>query len=176
MKKWWRQHWAQLALTAIILLAAFLRLYRLDTLPLGLHDDEVWNTYFGRYIITNGHDLRGRAWPILYTDKFGDYPPVLPMYLSGLTTYIFGVGALASRLPFALIGIVCVYQVYELTYWLTKKQGVALSAAAFLAVCPWHVILSRASAENIAALAVFLWGLRVWCAGLATSQKSRQRW
>lgn len=166
MRHFWRRHRVVLALAAVLIVACFFRMYRLGTLPLGLHDDEVWNTYIARYILENGHDLTGHCWPLLYTDKFGDYPPVLPMYFSGVASYIFGVNALASRWPLAILGIVSVWLFYLIMRRLAKPWQVALLSALFLAVCPWHVILSRASAENIAGLAVFLAGfyclVRAW--------------
>ncbi|MDR0462669.1 MAG: glycosyltransferase family 39 protein [Pseudomonadales bacterium] len=143
----------------IFALAFLLRLWNLGSLPYSLHDDEVWNAYIGRFILENGEDLNGKSWPILYSDKFGDYPPVLPMYLSGISTYIFGVNAFAVRLPIAILGGLSVVLIYFLAKWIFSKPSIAYLAALFMAVMPWHIILSRATAEGIVGTFIFILGL-----------------
>ena len=51
----------QLLLITLSIFALFIRVYKLDILPGGLHEDEVSNAYAGRFILENGHDL----WPWL---------------------------------------------------------------------------------------------------------------
>ena len=147
-----------LAPILIIILAIFLRFYKLDSLPFSLHDDEVMNAYVGRFVIENGIDLYGNPWPILYFNNFGDYPNIIPMYISGFSTLIFGVNAFATRFPIAVFGVLAVALIYLFSHWLFKKPSLALLSALFLAVCPWHVMLSRATAEGITASCVFLLG------------------
>ncbi|MBQ6449482.1 glycosyltransferase family 39 protein [bacterium] len=156
-----KRHWHVLVLALIIALASFFRLWHLNQLPYALHDDEVWNAYLGKFIILNHQDVNGQKWPWLYSDKFGDYPPVLPMYLSGLTAIFFGDNALAVRLPIAICGIINVITVYFLAKFLFADTRAALVATLFMAICPWHVILSRATAENIVATSVFSLGILV---------------
>jgi 4-amino-4-deoxy-L-arabinose transferase-like glycosyltransferase len=153
------QWWSYLGLGIVLFIACFSRLYHLSNLPYSLHDDEVSNTYIGRFILENGVDLNGQKFPLLYSDKFGDYPPVLPMYLSGISTYFFGVNAFAARLPFAILGVLSVALTYYLARWLFSKPAIAYLCAGFLAVCPWHIVLSRATAEGIAASFAFMLGL-----------------
>ena len=65
-----KKHWPLLLIFAIALV---LRLYRLGTLPITFHEDELLSGYLGRYILQNGFDLYGNKWPLLYFNKFGDY-------------------------------------------------------------------------------------------------------
>lgn len=148
----------RLCFAGIVLLSAGLRLWSLGSLPFGFHSDEVMNGYVGRYILENGRDLYSNVWPLLYFDHFGDYPNVLPMYLSGFSTLLFGSSVWAVRLPIALFGVGTVVLVYALCRWLWKSPWIGLIAALLLAVFPWHVILSRATAEGITASFVFLLG------------------
>lgn len=143
---------------AIFLAALVLRLVSLDSLPYGFHNDEVMNGYVGRYIIEHGTDLYGNSWPILYFDNFGDYPNVIPMYLSGFSTWFLGMSEFAVRLPIAIAGAFAVAVVYRLCRWLIPERWVALLAAACLAILPWHLVLSRATAEGITATLVFVIG------------------
>ena len=155
------------AIWLIFFLAFFLRVYRLDVLPFGFYEEEVTNAYVGRFILENGKDLYGNRWPILYFDKFGDFPPVLPLYLSGLSTYLFGFTEFAARFPTALVGALTVFPLFALAQFFLKEKRASLLAALFLAIAPWHVVLSRTSAEGIMGFAVYTWGLLWLLAGIA---------
>lgn len=133
----------------IFILATFLRMYQLGSLPNGLHEDEMMNGYVGRFILQNGKDLYGNRWPLLYFNNFGDYPPVIPMYLSGLSTYIFGITPFAVRFPIAMFGSLAIIPMYFLAKKIFRNERYAFAAAFFLAISPWHILLSRATAENI---------------------------
>jgi len=161
VKNWFQKNESlvvRLSLIGILCLAAFLRLWNLGSLPFGFHSDEVMNGYVGRFILENGKDLYANAWPLLYFDHFGDYPNVLPMYLSGFSTLLFGSSVWAVRFPIALIGVASVGLVYLVSRWLWKSPWIGVLAALCLAVFPWHVILSRVTAEGITASLVFLLG------------------
>lgn len=143
-------------LIIILFLATFLRLYRLSSVPLALHNDEAMNVYVGRFILENGVDLYGHSWPLIYFDKFGDYPPVIPMYLSALPTFIFGLNKFGIRFASAFIGSLSVLLIYLLASKLFKNKSSALLSALLLAISPGHLILSRASAEGIIGVFIFL--------------------
>lgn len=146
-------------LIAIFIIALVFRMYQLGTVPHELHNDEVANAYAARYIIENGHDIYGNTWPLLYFDKFNDYPPVLPMYFSGFGTYIFGNNDFGARSLLAIVGALVVFPAYYLALYLFKRKRIALITAALFALGPWHIVLSRLSAEGILALTVYLTGL-----------------
>ncbi len=158
------------SLSFILCIAAILRLYHLGTLPLNIHVDEVMNGYVGRFILENGVDLYGNKWPILYFNNFGDYPNVLPMYVSGIFTYVFGVTEFAVRFPIAVFGVLGVWLVYLITRQIFQSKTVAVLTALGLAIMPWHIVLSRATAEGITASSVFLFGL--WVFFLSINRKS----
>ena len=138
--------------------AFFIRVFNLLNIPYGFHMDELANTYIGRFIVMNGKDLYGNPWPLLYFNKFGDYPPVIPMYLSGFSSFVFGLNEFSARFPSALIGSLIVFPLfYFMKMNVSKKAGVI--AAFLITILPWHVVLSRSSAEGIIALTVFMTGL-----------------
>lgn len=148
-----------LTVVLVIAVAAFLRFYQLSRVPFGFHNDEVMNGYVGRFILENGVDLYGNKWPILYFDNFGDYPNVIPMYISGATTYLLGVNEFAVRFPIALLGTATVVLVMILSniLFLSKKASIITGLA--LAVMPWHVVLSRSTAEGIIATFFYVVGI-----------------
>jgi len=148
-------------LVGIYILALVLRLYHLGTIPFGFHFDEVANAYGAKFILLNGHDMFGNNFPLLYLDKFGDYPPILPMYLSGLGALIFGNTVFGARVFIALVGTLAIIPVYAIAMRIFKRTETALFAATMMAIAPWHVSLSRLSAEGIVGLTVYLFGLQL---------------
>ncbi len=143
-------------LLGIFLLALVLRTMNLGDLPHGFFEEEVTNAYVGRFILQNGKDLYGNMFPLLYFDKFHDYPPVLPMYISGLGTFLFGNTEFAARFPIASIGALTIYPVFGLALILLGNASAALFASFLLAILPWHIVLSRTGAEGVVGLFVYI--------------------
>lgn len=131
-----------LILIFILILAAFLRFYRLSDFPPGLYSDEASYGYNAYSILTTGRDEWGKFLP-LTIQSFGDYKPPMTAYLTIPSIAIFGLNEFAVRLPSALLGTLTVL----LIYFLAKEihRGVALPAALLLAISPWHIHFSRMS-------------------------------
>ncbi len=155
----------------VFFIAFFERFFKLTSVPFGMHRDEIINVYVGRFILQNGVDLYNNSWPLFYFDKFGDFPPILPMYIMGLSTLILGVNEFAMRAPAALFGALTIIPVYFLSYMLFQKKYPALLSAFLLAILPWHIVLSRMSAEGILAVAAFAAGLVFLLKGAFHEQK-----
>lgn len=143
----------------IFCLAFGLRVIALGSMPLRLHQDEIMNGYVGRYILLNGKDVHGNHWPILYFDNFGDYPNVIPMYISGAFTFIFGVNEFAIRFPIAVLGALAVLPIYAIVKLITDDEKSSLFAGLAITILPWHIVLSRATAEAVMGSTAFLFGL-----------------
>jgi len=88
----------KIAFLCLVAVSFFLRAYDLNGAPNGLHIDESQNAYIGRHIIENGQDVYGQRWPIFYSDKRSDYPPVIPMYFVALGTYLSGPTITGARI------------------------------------------------------------------------------
>ncbi len=161
-----QRNWLPLfLLLTITLLAAALRLYRLDTLPPGLYHDEAYNGLDALSL------LRGQARPIFFEVweqiAFTDQSTTLPhgrlpiffvgnygrepvfYYLLALSLALVGVRPLAIRLVPAFTGILLVPAVYWLARELlageaeTRRRRVALLAALNAATWYWLVQFSR---------------------------------
>lgn len=146
-------------LIVVVVFAAFIRFYKLGSLPFNLQEDEVMTGYVGRFILKNGKDVYGNPWPLWYFDKFGDFYIVLPIYLKGLSTFFFGVNEFAIRFPSALLGSLSVIPVFFISYLTFNKKRIGYFAALLLAVMPWHITLSRASAEGVMGMFFYGFGL-----------------
>jgi hypothetical protein len=125
----------------VLLVAAFLRLYQISTLPPGLNFDEAGSGVAALEILSGA--------PRIWWRLGGGQEPLWP-YLSTLTTAILGNIPLALRLPAALIGVLSVAAVYPLLLTLLaaapearQRHLIALLTALGLAVSAWHLHFSR---------------------------------
>ena len=88
-------------LLVIVLLAAVIRLWQLDSNPPGLTWDEAALGYNGYSIMQTGRDEYGSFLP-LSLKSFGDYKPAVYAYLTIPFIAILGLTEWAVRLPSAL--------------------------------------------------------------------------
>jgi hypothetical protein len=130
-----------LVFTAIMLLATFLRLYRLDQLPPGLHYDEAFKGVQARKV------LAGPERPIFFNENFTEEP--MRIYSTALCFYFFGESTWSLRLSSALAGILTVAAVYALARELFRSRWAAALAGLALAILYWHVNFSRLGMEPI---------------------------
>lgn len=150
---WGKSH----ILVVIIVLASLLRIIGLDEVPPSLNWDEVSMGYSAFSILKTGRDEWGELMPLLFR-SFGEWKSPVYIYLIVPFIKVFGLNAWGVRLPAAIAGILAVY----LTYLLGKKlysDKVGLWAAFFLAVSPWHLMLSRPGYEASVALMLLLLGI-----------------
>lgn len=154
----------KLLLATIILLAAFLRLYKLDSVPPSLYWDEASLGYNAYSILKTGRDEHGRLLPRTNFAAFGDYKPPGYIYAAVASVTVFGLTEFAVRFPSALFGTLTVLLAYFLAKKLFEKSNVngqlsnvqgetiALVAMFLLAISPWHIGLSRGAFEGNLAL------------------------
>jgi 4-amino-4-deoxy-L-arabinose transferase-like glycosyltransferase len=158
----------RLALPLVVLaVAAFLRLYQLDSLPPGLFFDEAAN---GVDVL---HILQGSR-PIFFEANQGREP--LFIYLQAVSVYFLGANAIALRSVSVCLGLFTVAATFVLARkWFGYRVG--LLSMAGIAIAFWHVDLSRVGLRAIStpfflALALFffwktLHGGRWWHGALA---------
>jgi 4-amino-4-deoxy-L-arabinose transferase-like glycosyltransferase len=158
----WRQEWRSYALPSLLMLAAaFLRLFRLDTLPQDLHGDMASH---GLQALALLHGQVPGVVVLGWADipMTGFLPAALMMRLSGDT------GTLGLGLASALGGVLSVWGLYV---WLNETLGrrVALIGAALLAVSYTHIHFSRI-AEYMDPMPFAIWALAMLAIGLRRRQ------
>ncbi|OGH11594.1 MAG: hypothetical protein A3B38_02170 [Candidatus Levybacteria bacterium RIFCSPLOWO2_01_FULL_36_13] len=145
----------------IIVIAMLLRFYQLSSNPPSLTWDEAAWGYNAYSLGIDGKDEFGRFLPVDYFESFGDFKPVMYAYLDVIPIKIFGLNEFATRFPSAFFGVLTVL----LTYFLVKRifsksrnaELIALVSSLFLAVSPWHILLSRGAFEaNVASFFIVL--------------------
>lgn len=148
----------KLLLLVIILIAAFLRLYKIEQVPPALDWDEIAAGYNAYTIANWGKDEWGKIFPLVFTSFKDDKHPV-HIYITSLFIKLFGLSDFTTRLPGAIVGILAVYVIFYLAQVLFKSNLVALFSAIFLAVSPYHLHFSRGLWEVNFALFFFMLGL-----------------
>ncbi|MDA8218670.1 MAG: phospholipid carrier-dependent glycosyltransferase [Dehalococcoidales bacterium] len=118
------------AVTAITILAAFLRLIQLDVAPPGLYHDEAINGVLGDYIIHGNRSL-----------FFGEREALF-MYFLAEAIKTFGQDVTSLRVVSALFGTATVPALYLATRLMFDRR-VALLASLGLAASYWHLSISR---------------------------------
>ncbi len=123
-----------LLLGVIVVVAAFMRGYRLEEMPYGVWYDA------GEAALEAIKILQGQ--PFTPLGVYSPNNPSLFFYLLALAFKLFGVNPLTMRLLVAVIGTLTVVAFYFLIR-LAFGQRTALIAASLLAVSSWHVNFSR---------------------------------
>lgn len=153
-------------LFAIFGLAAFLRIYNIANIPMGLYMDEASVAYNAYSILTTGKDEHGVAFPFAF-QAFGEYKMPVFIYMTSASLALFGKNEFAIRIPSALFGTLTVILFYffanEIIRYEQKleerqQEGFALVSTFLLAISPWHIQFSRAGFEAIVALFFYLLG------------------
>ncbi|MCR5342224.1 MAG: hypothetical protein K6E70_02520 [Butyrivibrio sp.] len=166
---------------AIIVIGTALRLYRLAKIPEGLHQDEASIGYEAYILSVFGIDRDGNRYPVYpITYGSGGGSPLM-IYLNAVTTFLFGSNALTLRalpaflgcltlvIAFLLLKKLSLESVLEsesatsLQYVTGEYLWIPLVSLCVIALCPWHIMLSRWSLDSnttpfwvITALLVFV--------------------
>ena len=159
----------KLILVLILVLATFLRFYKLGSLPNSYTPDELAQGYTAYSIIQTGQDEWGsQNW--LNLRSFGDYKPPLQTLLMIPSIKIFGLTPFAVRLPNAILAVVTIFITYLIAHNLFHQPSISLLSSLFMAVSPWSLPMSRIALE--ANLVVFVVSLALLL--FITSLKNRQ--
>jgi len=137
-------------LILIVVIAFFLRFFKLGEIPAGIHQDEESHGYNAFSLLKTGGDRYGEKFPILFR-SFGSYQPPVYTYLAIVPVGLFGNTTASVRSVSAVLGTILVLVTYffVLEFFDTKeKHCLALIAALVIAISPWAVYFSRLVAEG----------------------------
>jgi 4-amino-4-deoxy-L-arabinose transferase-like glycosyltransferase len=97
---------SQFSVIILLIIAAFLRFYNLEEVPLPVNQDELSNIYDGYSIAETGADRWGDKYPFLLR-AFGDADNRPPLYswVCAASIRVFGYSITAGRAPAGIIGI-----------------------------------------------------------------------
>ena len=145
----------------LVIVAAFLRLYRLDHYPLPMHQDELSDAYDAYSIAETGADRTGARYPVVLR-ALGevDYRPALYAWLAAVPIKLAGFSPYAARLPSALLGVLALLLMFLFAKRLVN-ESFALIALTFAVFSPWHLTYSRLAHQG-AMLPAFFTILVLW--------------
>lgn len=129
-------------LLLITSLALLLRFYNFTGDPPSLYIDEVSHGYNAYSLLKTGKDEYGNFMPF-FIRSFNIYNPPLSAYALVPSVAIFGLNETGIRFPAVLFGTFFIPLTYLLMLELTKNKKLALTAAFFIAISPWHLHFSR---------------------------------
>lgn len=161
-------------LGCIIIVAIFLRFYKLSSVPPSVSLDEAsigWNAHS---LLQTGRDEYGYEFPILLR-AFDDWRPALYVYLVIPFVKFFGLGALAVRLPSVLLSILTISASYFLTKILFRdykyKYYLGFAVSFLFAISPWNVYISRLGHEVNAGLFFIVLGILLFLHALDSKKR-----
>jgi len=158
-----------LALVIILLLAAFMRLYRLDTIPYGVWYDEADNGLQVRRMIQDP------SWRPVYVPSTN--LPSHFLYLVLLSFKLFGETPLALRAVAVVLGLLTVLAAYLAGRELfPNDRRLALALAFFLAVSRWDVNWSRIGMHGVSVPLFELLALGLLLRALRTGRLTAFAW
>lgn len=165
--------WPKILLVVILLVASFLRLWKLSINPVSLFGDELDLGYQAYSILHTGKDYQGNFMPIHF-HSMAEWRTPLYLYSAVPTVAIFGITPLGVRLPAAIFGILGVLAFYLLIKELKIGNSASASSSLkignwkleieeigvfMLAISPWHLQYSRAGFEVTEMLFFLIIGL-----------------
>ena len=149
-----------IALTIILIIASFLRLYNITELPPGLYPDEAMNGNNALEAISKLPSLDG--FKIFYPENNGReglFMNTQAVFLMALMPFSGGnPEPWMLRFPSAIFGILTVLGVYFLSKELFNKN-IALLSSFFLATSFWHINFSRIGFRAIMAPFFLTWAV-----------------
>lgn len=140
------------------------RVWRFGTVPGGINQDEAFAAYEAYSILRTGLDTSGYPFPV-YLTAWGSGMNALESYLMMPFIALFGLEAWAVRLPQLIVAVLSLIAAYGVMKRLINRWA-ALCGLFLLAVCPWHILLSRWGLESNLAPGFLLFGLCFFLRGL----------
>lgn len=142
----------------IVILAAVLRIYRIDNIPPSLSWDEAAVGYNAYSVANYGRDEYGKLFPLVFR-SFGEDKQPIHIYFTAIFVKFFGLSEFSTRSPAAIMGSLNVLLIFFLAKKLFKDERIGLFSSLFLAISPQNLFFSRFNHEANFALFFFFLGL-----------------
>lgn len=141
--------------TVLLVFYIHSRFLFLSNVPLSVYWDEASIGYNAYSVLLTGADETGEVLP-LHFRAFGEFK--LPVYVYSTIPFIklFGLNALAVRIPAVIFSALAIYLVYILTKRFTNRESIAMLAAFLFSIQKWFFIFSRTGYEATAGVFLFL--------------------
>ncbi|MBQ8217402.1 MAG: glycosyltransferase family 39 protein [Oscillospiraceae bacterium] len=156
--------YGRLCFWLILALGIFARAFQFGSIPAGINQDEAFAAYEAWSLLKYGVDTAGYHNPV-YLTAWGSGMNALESYLMMPFIALFGLEVWAIRMPQLIVAILSIWVVYLLVRRLVNEKA-GLIAMLMLAICPWHILMSRWGLESNMAPGFLLFGLYFFVKGL----------
>ena len=158
----------RLCFWAILALGLGIRLWRFGAVPEGINQDEAFAGYEAFCLLRDGMDTAGYPFPV-YLTAWGSGMNALETYLMLPFVAVFGLKTWTIRLPQLLTGVLSLPAMYGVVRRM-RSETQALLTMLLMAICPWHVLLSRWALESNLAPGFLLFGMYFFLCALEDSR------
>lgn len=158
----------RLTIIMILMLAVASRAIGIGVYPVGIHADEAYAGYEAYSMLMDGTDSWGYHNPV-YLTVWGSGMSVLESLLMMPFIRLGGLNLAMVRMPQMLLGVLSVLLLYLMVKRISN-QRMALWAGFLLAVCPWHIMMSRWGLDANLAPAFILFAMYFSVLGLEKEQ------
>jgi hypothetical protein len=150
----------------LFLLGAVLRIYRFGSIPGGFQMDEAYSAWNAFALYHSGIDSAGHSFPV-YFEAWGHGMNALNSYLMlpFIALCAGHVNLVIIRLPQLMVSLASLTAVYALMRKMFS-ESTANWALFLVAICPWHVMMSRWGLESNLAPGFLIIGLCFFVYGL----------
>lgn len=131
----------------LFLLGAMIRLVYIGSIPPGLNQDEASIGYDAYAILHYGIDRNGIHLPV-HLIAWGSGQNALYAYLSMPFILLFGLSPLSVRALSAVMGLLGMLFFYLIMHRLFASRTAGIAAMFFIAINPWHIMMSRWALES----------------------------
>lgn len=131
----------------LFLLGALVRILYITSIPPGLNQDEASIGYDAYAILHYGMDRNGVHLPV-HLIAWGSGQNALYAYLSMPFILLFGLTPLSVRALSVVMGLLGMIFFYLIMRRLTASPGAGTAAMFFVAINPWHIMMSRWALES----------------------------
>ena len=160
----------KILLLIIIILAAAVRIYKLDSVPPSISWDEAAVGYNAWTIANFGKDEYGKFFPASFR-SFGEYKNPVDIYITSIFVKFLGLNEISTRLPSAVFGVLNIFLIYFLAKLLFEKEYIGLISAFFLAISPFNIHFSHFNHEANFALFFLMLGLFLFLLSVKKGKK-----
>lgn len=150
--------------SVILILGVISRIYRLNSVPGGINQDEAFAAREAWSLLTSGKDSFGYPWP-MYLTTWGSGMSAMNSILMIPFIAVFGRYTWVYRLPQVIIAI-CTLIAVEKIVKETINDEIALWAMFLLAINPWHIMMSRWGLDCNLAPGFLIFGLLFFVKGI----------
>lgn len=131
----------------LFLLGAVIRMVYIGSIPPGLNQDEASIGYDAYSILHYGIDRNGIHLPV-HLIAWGSGQNALYAYLSMPFILLFGLNPLSVRALSAVMGLLGMFFFYLIMRRLFASRTAGIAAMFFIAINPWHIMMSRWALES----------------------------